>query len=328
MIPINILCYGDWKYYQLESQPGPKNKGGGPFTKYARLNTFPEVELILKPEEATRGIVFADWLYFHENKNISDEKVKSFLELEADFKGIIGTELKFLTWLDTLRSKLIKNVDCITHVNAYQRDLYKTVGIENSKFLADPVPEHLFYPAQKQRRLVCMGKIGWNKRTQLVIDLFKALKDTSIETCYLGGASMWGSKENLYANELQKDLEEVTGVFIENATQQQVAYVLNSSMFYAHVAWHDVSPISQRENMMAGNVSFSLTHPGLREVTPYNYTDIEEMVAAILAYPDEKFAEDSAKARDFAIKTNSYQAWRKQLNLVLEIGGDNNEIPW
>ena len=315
--------------------PGPGNSGGGVSIKYARCATIPgelKFERITTIPEVTADTVWADWLWFtpaylSDEPDSRNERIREFLSLDVKFKGISGTELNVVTWGHNYRRMVIngvdnlKGVDCITHVNNYQKLMYRYCGITNSKFLADLVNEYLFYPSRKENRLVCMGQIGWHKRSRLVIELFKKLKGSGIETCYLGGSKMWGNAGNAEYNALHEELETVADTFVENATEIQCAYWVNHSKYYAHVAWHDVSPISQRENMMAGNVTFALTHPSMKEVTPYTYDTVPQLADAIIAYHQKtdpsQFTSDSLKAHNFALKTNSSTAWRQQLLKIL-----------
>lgn len=315
--------------FDLLRQPGPENPGGGVSVKYARCETIPgdlNLRRITTLPEIDADIVWADWLWFRKPymgqvQESLMERVQQFLELDVKFKGISGTELNIVTWPEESRQMLIENVDCITHVNDFQRSIYDYCGIANSKLLCDPVSEYLFYPAEKKKRLVCMGQIGWHKRSQLVVKLFKALKNTDIETVYIGGSKMWGNGRNSNYNQLHEEIVEAADTFVENATEIEVAYWVNSSMYYAHVAWHDVSPISQRENMMAGNVTFALTHPSMEEVTPYRYENIDELITGIKVYasnPDPRqFQSDAAAAHKFARKHNSYAAWQEQMQAIL-----------
>ena len=322
MRPINVLVCEDWRDHRLDEPPGPKNRGGGPRVKYARMRSFPDIDLILSVDEVTHDVVFADWLYFGsiylDNRDNANERLKGFMELDVPVRGILGTELAALRWPALVREKLLEYVDVVTHVNEYHRRMYKYAGIQQSRFIGDPVPEYTFYPAQKEKRLVCMGQIGWHKRSDLVLELFTRLKDSDIETCYIGSAKMWGYYEDSDALAMQEQIEAVADVFIENGTQDQVAFWLNRSTFYGHLAWHDCSPISQRECMMAGLITFALTHPSMAEITPYRYVTVEEMAEAIMAYPKAAFEAESVVARERALELNSYAAVTRQFGRVVE----------
>lgn len=308
--------------HDLMLPSGKDNPGGGVAIKYARCATIPgkhQFRIITSIAEIESDVVFADWFWFsktfmdYEDFDY-DQRIDQFLNLDVRFKGISGMELSMMGWPDKRRRRLIEGVDVITHVNEYQRQLYRYCGIEDSKLLADPVPETVFYPAQKSPRLVCVGQISSCKRSHLVAELFEGLKASDIQTCYIGSSSSWGRLIHDTADKaLEKRIKNAADLFLGSLPQAEVAYYMNQSMFGAHVAWHDVAPIWQRENTMAGNVTFALTHPALKKVPAYRYKTIEEMIRGIRSYPMKKFDKDSEKARKFAVKTNSYAAWQKQL---------------
>ena len=307
--------------YDLMRPPGKNNPGGGVPLKYARTASIPgnhNFRIITSLAEVESDILFADWIWFTgafmDDIGVNpDEQVEKFLDADVRFKGISGMELSVMKWPDARRKKLIENVDCITHVNDYQRKMYQYCGIKDSKRLCDPVPEHLFYPAEKSKRLVCNGQIGTHKRSHLVYELFKMLRNTDIQTCYIGDSTTWGAPVAKKDINLERKIKGVADVFIGNCTQIDVAYWLNQSTFYAHVGWHDVSPIAQREASMAGVVTFALTHPSMKEVPAYRYETIQEIADALIAYPMNSFKEDSEEARNFAMRYNAYEAWRRQI---------------
>lgn len=311
--------------HDLMRPPSETNVGGSVSLKYARVAVMggnQGFRLITSLAEIESDILFADWLWFdkafmdHQDMD-SDERVAMFLDTDVRFRGISGTELSVMTWPDDRRRKLVENVDCITDVNDYQREMYTYCGIQNSKRLCDPVPETLFYPAQKTRRLICNGQISNFKRSYLVYELFKALRDTDIETCYIGSSTTWGRTIDKEAIELEAEIKDVADVFLGNCAQIDVAYWLNSSTFYAHVGWQDVGSIAQREAAMAGVITFALTHPSMKGVPAYRYETIQALATAVVNYPMEKFAKDSERAREFAMECNSYKAWRQQMLAIV-----------
>ena len=311
--------------HDLLRPPGKTNAGGSVPLKYARTAVMAgnhHFRLITSLAEIESDILFADWLWFdqafldHRAVN-PDEQIAMFLDVDVRFRGISGTELSVMTWPDARRRKLVENVDCITHVNEYQRELYKYCGIQDSKRLCDPVPETLFYPAQKTKRLICMGQIANAKRSDLVYELFKALRDTDIETCYIGSSTTWGAALHEEDIALEKAIKSIADVFLGDCTQIDAAYWLNRSTFYAHVGWQDVGSIAQREAAMAGVITFALTHPSMKEVPAYRCETLQELATAVVNYPMEAFEKDSERARNFAMAYNAYEAWHQQILAIV-----------
>ena len=168
---------------------------------------------------------------------------------------------------------------------------------------------------------MCLGTVGEMKRSGAVVELFKALKGSGVETCYIGGAGMWGGYESTKRDlALHREIESVADIFIENATQQKTAEMLNTSSYYAHVSHHDVSSIGCQENMSAGNVVFGLLHPILAERTPYRFNNVQDLATAIADYPfqSEQHEMDVSKMTS---KSNewSYQSWIEQIDSILRI---------
>ena len=313
--------------YDLSRPPGLNNRGGGTGVKYARIleaSDFHFVGRISNVEEIEPDdIVFADWLWFYPADETQSKagKIKQFLELE-NIKGICGGELSMLTWNGKEVKRVIDGADFITHGNEYQRRLFGVQGVYNSRLLADPVPEDVFSPSPTnniKRQLVCGSQLSVAKRSDAVVEIFRFLKDTEVETCYVGGVSVWGgttpSKNDI---KIQDQIKAEADMFVENASQSELAEICNKSAFYAHVSIHDVTSINCQENMMAGNVLFGLEHPMLKERTTYRYTDPKVLAEAVAAYPfDTDQHYDDIKKVTTKASEWSYKSWNKQLHAIL-----------
>ena len=313
--------------YDLEKPPGLRNVGGGIGTKYARVEEASEWHecrniATIKEIEAD-DIVFADWLWFVGDQEANRvDKIKEFIEL-PNIKGVYGSELSVLTWPSKEREQLVASVDFITHNTEYQRQLYQAVDIYNSCFLCDPIPEDVFVPTRntQKRRLVCMGQISLAKRSDAVVEIFKHLKDSGVERCYIGGKQLWGDyKTGRIESDLHDEIKAASDLFIENAKQAELAENINNSAFYGHVSHHDVASSGCQENMLGGSVVFGLGHPMLKERTPYRFDNPKELADAIKSYKigSEQHIADVKRM----IKTAeqwSYAAWNKQIETVLRV---------
>jgi len=327
-LSLKFLLPAKFVNYDLLKPPGPNNIGGGVGVKYARIEEAGGEEYRCTRIAETGAveaddIVFADWLWFcaTDGKSMSDQ-AKAFIELQNP-KCIYGSELCVLTWPQKLIQRLIENADLITYNTEYQRELYRVIGIHNSRFLCDPVPESLFFPSlhKMQRRLVCVGQISEAKRSIAVLKIFEKLRDSGVERFYIGGSMAWGNKYSYKKDaQLHNQIKAVSDSFIENATQGEMAEIINESAFYVHVSYHDVASSSNQENMSAGNITFGLTHPVLRERTPYRFDKPASLAQAVADYPfqTKKHQQDITKVVETANQW-SYTAWREQISAILRL---------
>ena len=327
-LSLKFLLPAKFVDYDLLKPPGPNNIGGGVGVKYARIEEaggedYRCTRIAETSAVEADDVVFADWLWFcaTDGKSISDQ-AKAFIELQNP-KCIYGSELCVLTWPQNVLQRLVEHTDLITHNTAYQRNLYEVIGIYNSRFLCDPVPAPAFAPSaqKKRRRLVCMGQISEAKRSDAVVEIFERLEGSEVERCYIGGCMAWGTGyQDKRSGQLHKQIESLSDLFIENATQQEATEIINESSFYAHVSYHDVASSSNQENMAAGNIVFGLTHPVLRERTKYRFAKPEALAEAVVKYPfqTEKHQEDMKQTVSCAADW-SYEAWQEQINAILRL---------
>lgn len=319
---IKFLVPGKSAGYDLDKPPGNKNTGGGTGVKYARIESMNGYHLCRRAsavdEVEPDDVVFADWLWFYDGDKI--DQIKSFLDL-PNVKGIYGGELSMLAWEHSLLRQLVDGVDVVTHNTEYQRRLYGIHGIYNSRFLCDPVPESVFksvYP-QVKRRLVCGSQISESKRSDAVAEIFTFLKGSEVETCYVGGSGVWGGYNSTKRDlELAAQIRGVADIFVENATQSELAVILSESSYYAHVSLHDCSSINYQENGASGNVCFGLSHPVSRERTDYRFDTPELLAKAVVDYPFGTDQHENDVNKILAIaQAWSYESWEDQMNHIL-----------
>ena len=325
-IKLKFLMPPEFAEYDLSMPPSQRNRGGGVGVKYARIAEIEgdyDCERISEVDEIeSDDVVFVDWLWFctGQSKSLVDQ-AKLFIELPNP-KIIYGSELTVLGYPQAVVQRLIENANLITFNTEYQRKLYRVIGIYDARFLCDPVPESLFKPAHsKELQVVCMGQISASKRTDAVLEIFKRLEGSEIKRVYIGGSLSWGNNnQDKELGTLHSEITAHSDIFIENATQAEVASTTNKSAFYVHTAYHDVASSSCQENMMSGNVVLGLVHPMLRERTPYRFADVDLLVDAIIEYPfeSEQHEQDVEKARAIA-EAWSYKAWIKQLASILKL---------
>ena len=325
---LRFLIPPEFMAYDLSRPPGRVNRGGGMGVKYARVekaggDDFDCKRISTVDEVEANDIVFCDWLWFCAGGigTTMQSQAKQFVEL-SNPKIIYGSELAVLGYPRTIIRRLVESADLITYNTQYQRDLYKVIDIHNARFLCDPIPESLFKPAsQKERRIVCVGQISQAKRSEAVVEIFEHLSGSDVQRVYVGGNIVWGeSHQDKKSSELHFRIAELADTFVENATELEMAQIVNRCAFYGHVSKHDVASSGMQENGLAGNVIFGLTHPVLKERTSYRFRDPKSLAEAVSAYPFESEQHQQDIDAMLAVaKDWSYAAWRQQLAYILRI---------
>lgn len=325
---LNFLVPKGYSGFNLYKGIGKSNAGGGIAIKYARCveaaEPYWESQRIESIDAMDGDILCAEFNSFM----VEDwaDLVKAFLTAPARIKILCMSDLSVLKAPKKMVSYLIegahgeRGADFVTHNCKYQQRLLRCVGITHSVPLCDPTPETLFYPAIKELRITAIGQIAWYKRSEAVLALFKGLKESDIQTCYIGGADFWGNVQVLDKDkETHEQIKEVADEFIENASTLEVASKVNASTFYGHLSIHDVANQAGQENLLAGNTIFSLTHPINKERPGIRLASVSEMLDAIKAYDKQAMKQNAEKAREFGLKNYAYAVWQEQLSTILRM---------
>ena len=322
---LKFLIPLDFSNFDLLKPMGPKNLGGGVALKYARVEEaatpyFNCKRIGLTNEIQPDDIVFVDWMWFcvTEDETSVVDRVKQLIEIPNP-KIIYGSEFCVVKLPFNLVRQIVDHTDMVLHNSIHLRNLYRIIGIYDSFFLSDPIPPIFMPSIAKKPRLVCMGQISEAKNTQAAVSIFEGLKDTGIERVFLGGKSLWGQEfVNMRATYLQDAIESASDLFIENATQNEVAKICNESTFYGHYAFHDVSSYSGQENMRSGNIMFGLGHPILKERTDYRFDTVESFTEAIANYSlgADQYQTDLKRTLEMAEQW-SYESWHSQMSVIL-----------
>ena len=324
---INYLVPEKYRVFDPHRPPGPNNPGGGVASKVYRVNEAANhrwfTELISDAAEVDAPVVLIEPLWFVMSNQTSDECLEAINNLKA-IKIFYGTELSLLKWPNRFRDAVLETVDAVTVCCNHQREVFRYFGCHDVATLCDPVPENLFAPAMtKQKQLVCTGKIGWQKNTESVIELFDTLKG-EIETIYVGSANMWGETPSALNAKLEAELRAVTTQFIPNATLIEMAHILNQATFFGHVAYHDTNSESQLEASLAGCITVALHHPAINGRSSYTgYTHIADMADAICRLDRTEIEQASDAARGWGLDNCSYAAFLDQLETVIRNVGES-----
>ena len=308
--------------FDIARAPGMTNAGGGMGTKASRVEEvlrqrYPDVRRVSALEEVDSDAVIVDALWF---VNDYEGKVESFLNRKFRFSMLYGSQECILSWPAKYRAQLLAGITCVTHNCEYQRAMYRSCGIFHSQYLCDPVPEHIFYAAPKVQRVFASGQISWEKNTRALIELYRALQGSGIETCYMGSATMWGENVSSSAMSmryrLESELQSVTDIFHGNLSQAEVAKVSNTSMHHVHVAHYDCSCQNQQEAALGGAVLWGLKHPINMERPVFAYAKPRECAKAMRLFIDTN--QKSTQVREFAERNWSYAAFLRQFDKILQ----------
>ncbi len=315
--------------YTLERPPGPRNPGGGVGVKYARMEQMLS-EAYHVHRTADLNTVATDfviveplWFVWFENQRADADAINNRLEafLKRMFRNILvcGSEHELFLWPAKRRQRLVTAATWITHNCTYLRRLFQACGIPNSRLLCDAVPEHVFYPVQKQNRIYAASHISWQKQTHALIALYRALADTDIETVYMGSAQTWGDNTSHTAQmqrfQLEAELREVTDIFLGDVRQDTVAYYANSSMHHVHVAHHDTCCQNQQEAALGGATLWGLNHPINTERPVHQFQTPAGLIDALRnAKPRFRHNEE---VHDYALKHFSYAAVLSQFHHIV-----------
>ena len=325
---IDILIPEQYVGFDLYQPVGAHNIGGGTSIKYARCAEASQKHWggrrIGHVDQIENDIVLIEPQWFTFQIHRWTDAIKELMLHPAKTKILCNTDFaifrypKELTHTLLFGARNLPPVTAITHPNLYMKHLLTTVGIDDSFHLCDPIPEYIFYPAQKKKRIVCAAQVGWYKRSEAVAALYEELKDSDVETVYIGSKDMWGNARP-YANdnELQEKIENATETYLGNLSTVEGAQHVNAATFVLHAGYQDNTHQAGQEGLMAGAVGFSFTHPLNRERNFRMFDDVKPLAEAIRAYDMGKFQEDSEKSREFALSHYSYPHWQSQFGDLL-----------
>lgn len=324
---IDILLPMAVANYDMSKPPGPDNPTCGMGLKFARVEDalrrrYPDVRRVSNIEDVTAETVIVEASWFRmPTREERLARLDTFLRKAFSRVLLYGSEQFPMVMPDEIRRALIPNVTWVTHCSAYQKEAFRTRGIFHSEYLCDPIPD-MFAPTPKVQRIYTASQIGWDKRTQDLIEIYKALRYTDIETVFIGSATMWGdrvgAKEQSLRFRLQAELREICDVYIGNASSAEVATWANASMHHVHVSQHDCSSPNQEEAALSGCVLWGMAHPMNTHRPVYQYARPSEIVDGILKLDASLCAMRSEEVRQYAQSQWSYEAFLQQFEFLLQ----------
>ena len=169
-------------------------------------------------------------------------------------------------------------------------------------------------------QLVALGNISWQKNTQQLVQLFKALKG-KVERVYAGSHSLWRSDDqDASAIRLQNELYEHCDKVIPECTISEFAKILYESKYGVWVSTHDTTSTATISMFRAGIPVIGAQHGYADEIPVRTAQGTENQLKAIrdlLNGDDEEMGVWSEHVSDWAEQNASYAAFIDQLNGVL-----------
>ena len=173
---------------------------------------------------------------------------------------------------------------------------------------------------ERASQIVALGNISWQKNTQHLIELYKALEG-KLKRVYVGSHSLWWAQDQDPTSiRLQNELYEHCDEVIPECTIAELAKLFYKSKYGAWVATHDTTATAAISMFRAGIPVVGAAHGYADEIPVRTARGLSAQVQAVeemLAMDDEEMAVWSEHVAEWCEKNVSYLAFIDQLNAVL-----------
>lgn len=239
----------------------PPPGGGGIVSKYINVRkACPDAQFVTHVRDVTSLVAIVEPLTFWGLDGIGEEcNYEAKRDALAEYQGVKllwAEEQEVIRWWGGPRQAILDRVHAVLACNAYQEQLLKAVCDKPITRLYTPIDASLYAVREKKPCVVAVGKVGLQKNTDTLIELFRLLKGR-VETVYIGNAGLWGTYTYAEDRELERELASVVDVHIPSATAVEVAKVVGESLCYINMSVYDVGCLSYLEAAMAGCWCFS-----------------------------------------------------------------------
>ena len=248
---------------------------------------------------------------------------KANLKDMSDNSSIIivwSEEQEILRWAGHERKMLFDKADYYVCSNKYLKNMTSPMaGDIPVSILRTPINDSLYYPANKIRKVIAMGRICMEKNIAGVIDVFKKLP-SDVEKVYIGSQEMWAENENEANSKLEDGLVSVVDRVERDLTRTQIAHELSTAWGYFNVSIYDVGCLSFLESAMSGCHCFGWDyHPMFDEYkSVHRFFDYKDGADAIMDTMNLKGLVPDVEMRNEVVGMHSYDAFNQQLSGLLE----------
>ena len=304
------------EYYFLcpkDVKPSEKTAGGGVVTKMMNVKeAMPNIHF--DSEFRKLGdIAMIDPLCMH-TPDWDNNIIRLQEHGEKSVKLLWNEEQEIMRWSVERRQEMFGYIDGYLVSNKYLKQLLSMYDLSPMYILYTPINQDRFTPKPKKKQVVAVGKIGLQKNTDAIIKLFKELPD-DITKVYIGNAGLWGFVTYPHDLCLQREVSEVADVYIESATQEEVADIMSESLYYANFSIYDVGCLSFLEAAMSGCYCFTWNyHPMFDEYE--NVIRVQDVAEAV-ELMDCKTLEPNLILRKEIMGKHSYPSFQTQLEKII-----------
>ena len=315
--------------YQADLPPGNKNPGGGIADKTLFVldawRCFYDVGVGENIEDSFDAeILVVEPLWFRLRGGLTglleapnlEEAVTAYEQHPAKTKVVYCSEFGFIKLPKEFRDRIIEASSVVTTNCDYQENIFRMFDIETER-LCDPIDESIFHTeGPKALSVMAMGKIGPDKNSEKVIEIFRKLGEYDVQRIYIGDASLWGPAGRL-GKRLQREMQSVVDVYYPNLAQKPLSDAIAPIACGVMDTFHDSCAASNIIMCMGGVMCFYGLH-GTWEGRPGvgGLDTVGDFVAAIHDATDG-FKEIPAPAhfqaaRDWAVNNYSQQQFLKE----------------
>ena len=320
---IDYLTCDHYARYDPYKSPLEQGGSGGMQSKTYRTlealqSYFPGSRVVTEVDEIKQSVVLIEPIRFTLGDFDSIEKLKW---VEAK-KIAFGGEFAPLRMSVSERHRFLEHVDTVTYHSRFLKDLFRYIGIRAMYPLTEvvsPIFEPGDNPGNRERRIVAMGNISWEKNSARVIEVFKQLKG-DCERVYIGSGSLWG--EDVSKNRALEDaLFDNCDTIISNATPTEVAAELQKSKVGFWCAIHDAWSNSVHEMIASGVPVVASCHGLAAELPVARAIDIGvqvKLIRQILDMPTEDYIAKAKSLHAWSQDNTSHNVFIKQLQHILK----------
>ncbi len=211
-------------------------------------------------------------------------------------------------------------IDGLIACNQYQKQLLETLPFDLPIYtLYTPIDAEVYHPEEKKRQIIVASKVGFQKNTQAVIELFKQLPN-DIHKVYIGNAEMWGKVVYEHDKEFEKGLARVSDTYIKSESPLETAKWIRQSQVGVNMSIYDVGSLFFLELAMAGGDFFAWHyHPMFDEYKHVKrFGTIEDGLPKIIECFEKQ--EPNTQLADEIAGKHSFASFKTQLgNIIQEV---------